>query len=109
MQGLEAARWASGVLAGCRWRLGFSQVGIGSFDVTSPGAFRLDQSGGLNTPDTNWQAYVGNGSTETVVDTGVAPNPYISSGPPPYGNVTDQSKLRQMAPLAGISTLMARR
>jgi hypothetical protein len=71
----------------------------------SPGAFRLDQSVGLNTPDTNWQTYVGNGSTETVVDTGVAPNPYISSGPPPYGNVTDQSKLRQMAPLAGISIL----
>jgi hypothetical protein len=69
--------------------VGISQVRIGSFDVTSPGAFRLDQSVGLNTPDTNWQTYVGNGSTETVVDTGVAPNPYISSGPPPYGNITD--------------------
>jgi hypothetical protein len=108
--GIGSGSLASGVLAGCRWRLGFSQVRIGSFDVTSPGAFRLDQSVGLNTPDTNWQTYVGNGSTETVVDTGVAPNLYISSGgPPPYGNVTDQSKLRQMAPVAGISTLMARR
>ena len=107
--GIGSGSLGSGVLAGSRWRLGFSQVGIGSLDVTSPGAFRLDQSGGLNTPDNNWQAYVGNDSTETVVDTGVAPNPYISSGPPPYGNVTDQSKLRQMAPVAGISTLMARR
>jgi hypothetical protein len=73
--GIGSGSLASGVLAGCRWRLGFSQVRIGSFDVTSPGAFRLDQSVGLNTPDTNWQTYVGNGSTETVVDTGVAPNP----------------------------------
>jgi hypothetical protein len=55
----------------------------------------LDQSGGLNTPDTNWQAYVSNGTTETVVDTGVAPNPYVTSGPPPYGDVTDQFKITQ--------------
>src|SRR5580692_6518031 len=39
------------------------------------------------------QAYVGNGTTETVVDTSVAPNPYVSSGPPPYGDVTDQFKI----------------
>jgi hypothetical protein len=37
----------------------------------------------------------GNATTETVVDTGVAPNPYVSSGPPPYGDVTDQFKITQ--------------
>jgi|HubBroStandDraft_2_1064218.scaffolds.fasta_scaffold04508_2 hypothetical protein len=95
--GIGSGSLGSGVLTGCRWWLGFSNLGIGSLNTTNPGgnivAFRLDQSGGLNTPDTNWQAYVGNGSTETVVDTGVAPNPYISSGPPPYGDVTDQFKI----------------
>src|SRR5271156_3990532 len=97
--GIGSGSLGSGVLTGCRWWLGFSNLGIGSLGATNPTgniiAFRLDQSGGLNTPDTNWQAYVGNGTTETVVDTGVAPNPYVSSGPPPYGDVTDQFKITQ--------------
>jgi len=97
--GIGSGSLSSGVLTGCRWWLGFAAVGIGSLNATNPPgniiAFRLDQSGGVNTPDTNWQAYVGNGSAQTVVDTGVAPNPYISSGPPPYGDVTDQFKITQ--------------
>jgi hypothetical protein len=96
--GIGSGSLGSGVLTGCRWWLGFSDLGIGSLDATNPAGhivgFRLDQSGGLNTPDTNWQAYVSSDATHyTVVDTGVAPNPYVSSGPPPYGDVTDQFKI----------------
>jgi hypothetical protein len=47
-------------------------------------AFRFDSA-----VDTNWQAYVGNGSTQTTVDTGVAPNPVLTSP----GAVSDQFKI----------------
>jgi hypothetical protein len=61
-------------------------------------AFRLDQSGGLNTPDTNWQAYVGNGSTETVWWTR-ASHPILTSVADLHHKAMSptSSKLRQLA------------